>query len=105
MNLFKLTTLSGKEELVEPLIPDRGIAIERIVSTGQRSPDGFWYEQERDEWLALLQRRAKLTWKSGKSLQMEQGDWILIPAEEQHRVEWTSQDPPCIWLAVYGNIC
>jgi len=105
MNLFKLTTLPGNEELVEPLIPDRGIAIERIVSTGQKSPDGFWYEQERDEWVALLQGQAKLAWKSGKSLQMAKGDWVLIPAGEQHRVEWTSQDPPCIWLAVYGNIC
>lgn len=104
MNLFKLTNLPGREELGDPLIPDRDITIERIFSTGQRWPDGFWYEQVRDEWVALLQGQAKLTWKSGKSILMEQGDWILIPAGEQHRVDWTSQDPPCIWLAVYGTI-
>ncbi len=105
MNLFELTALPENGELVETLVPDRGIAIERIVSNGQSSPEGSWYKQERDEWVALLQGRAKLKWKGGKSLQMERGDWVLIPAGELHRVEWTSKEPPCIWLAVYGTIC
>ena len=107
MNLFRLNNIPGQhdEELVEPLIPDLGIAIERIVSTGQVSPDGFWYKQERDEWVALLQGEARLSWKSGKSMSMTAGDWVLIPAGEEHRVDYTSNDPPCIWLAIHGKMC
>jgi cupin 2 domain-containing protein len=105
MNLYKLERLSHEREEAELLFPDRGIAIERIVSTGQASPEGFWYKQERDEWVALLQGKASLAWKNGRSLVMEAGDWVLIPAGEEHRVEETSQNPPCIWLAVHGKMC
>jgi cupin 2 domain-containing protein len=107
MNLFRLNNIPGKEdaELVEQLIPDSGIAIERIVSTGQVSPDGFWYKQERDEWVTLLQGEALLSWKNGKSMSMIAGDWVLIPSGEEHRVDYTSGDPPCIWLAIHGKMC
>jgi len=104
MNLYKLPLTSDGEELVEPLITDRGIAIERIVSTGQNSPGDFWYEQKRDEWVSLLQGEARLVWETGKTLQMKPGDWVIIPAGERHRVDWTSKNPPCIWLAVHGNL-
>lgn len=107
MNLFRLNNIpgQGEEELVEQLIPDLGIAIERIVSTGQASPEGFWYRQGRDEWVALLQGEARLSWKNGKVVPMKAGDWILIPAGEEHRVDFTSNDPPCIWLAIHGKMC
>lgn len=104
MNLYKLPAIPDGEEIVEPLITDRGIAIERIVSTGRHSPEGFWYEQKRDEWVSLLQGKAKLVWENGKTMQMKPGDWIIIPAGERHRVDWASNNPPCIWLAVHGNL-
>ena len=104
MNLFKITKGPGKEELVEQLIADHGIAIERIISCGHSSPEGFWYNQERDEWVALLQGEAEISWKDGRSLLMQAGDWLFIPAGEEHRVERTSENPPCIWLAVFGNM-
>jgi len=56
VNLFSINAINAlpaENELVEQLIPDRGIAIERIISTGQRSPEGFWYNQDRDEWVVL----------------------------------------------------
>jgi cupin 2 domain-containing protein len=104
VNLFKLPEPLRSGEVCEALIPDRGVLIERIVSIGQASPDGFWYDQERDEWVALLQGQAKLAWEDGKSLLMDPGDWIFIPAHERHRVEWTTANPPCIWLAVHGRL-
>ncbi len=104
MNLFSLPSESSDEEIVELLLPDRGIAIERIISTGQASPEGFWYEQIRDEWVALLQGEAVLNWEEGRRLELKAGDWVLIPAGERHRVEWTSKNPPCIWLAIHGKI-
>lgn len=104
MNLFKLPPEIPTEELFEALIPDQGVLIERIISSGQVSPPGFWYEQERDEWVVLLQGKARLAWENGRSLDMNPGDWVLIAAGERHRVEYTSQEPPCIWLAVHGRL-
>ena len=104
MNLFSLPTTSTDEEVFTPLIADKGILIEKIVSTGQVSPDGFWYEQNRDEWVAVLQGEAKLTWEDGTISELHKGDWVLIPAGKKHRVDWTTANPPCIWLAVHGKI-
>jgi cupin 2 domain-containing protein len=103
-NLFKLPDRLPDTEVSETLIPDQGVRIERIISTGQCSPPGFWYEQERDEWVALLQGQAILEWRDGSRLELFPGDWVMIPAREPHRVDWTSQNPPCIWLAVHGKL-
>lgn len=104
MNLFSLPSEQACEEIFTPLVADKGILIEKIVSTGQASPHGFWYEQNRDEWVAVLQGEARLVWEDRSISEMRQGDWVLIPAGKKHRVDWTSTNPPCIWLAVHGNI-
>lgn len=85
------------------LIAERaGVRIERIVSTGQRSPDGFWYDQPSDEWVALLQGRAGLRFAAEPAVrELVPGDWVLIPAGCRHRVEWTSVDPAAVWLAIH----
>lgn len=93
-----------EEEITEPLFPDRGILVERIVSFGQSSPPGFWYDQERDEWVALLSGEAVLEWEDGSVLEMHPGDWIFLRAHERHRVARTSSEPPCVWLAVHGRM-
>jgi len=59
MNLFRLPDTLPDEEFFEALIPDKGVLIERIVSIGQSSPEGFWYDRDRDEWVVLLQGHAK----------------------------------------------
>lgn len=61
-NIFTLPDMLPDVEMIEALIPDRGILIERIISNGQSSPPGFWYEQERDEWVVLLQGESELLW-------------------------------------------
>lgn len=104
MNLFELPEEMLAEELFEAIIPDRGVLIERIVSAGQVSPLGVWYDQDRDEWVVLLQGNAKLAWESGRILDMGPGDWVFIAAHDRHRVEYTSQQPSCIWLAVHGKL-
>ena len=104
MNLFNLPPLAFEEEIYEQLIPDKGVLIERIISAGQASPDGFWYIQNRDEIAIVLQGEAIIGWEDGYSRLMRAGDWILIEAGEKHRVEYTSQEPPCIWLTIHGNL-
>jgi cupin 2 domain-containing protein len=104
MNLFQLPENTPDGEYSETLIPDRGILIERIVSKKHASPPGFWYDQDQDEWVALLQGNAKVSWFDGHARDLNPGDWLFIPAHEKHRLEWTSADPPCIWLAVHGKL-
>jgi len=104
VNLFDIPDMLTDEEIFESLLPDRGILVERIISAGQSSPPGFWYDQDRDELVVLLQGEAELAWPDGRTQQLRSGDWLLIPAHERHRVERTSINPPCIWLAIHGRL-
>ncbi len=104
INLFTLPDNLPADELFEAIIPDNGILIERIVSRGHSSPPNFWYQQDRDEWVVLLQGEAGILWEQGEQTHLDKGDWILIPAGKKHRVEYTSSAPPCIWLAVHGKL-
>jgi len=103
-NLFKLPNPRPATEQFDLLFPDKGVKIERIISTGQNTPPGDWYDQERDEWVALLQGEARLRFQDDRTLNLKPGNYVLIPAHEKHRVDFTSSDPPCIWLAVHGSL-
>ncbi len=93
------------KEQIEPLIEGPNLRIERIVSTGQASPPGFWYDQLDDEFVVLLAGAARLRFAAGDlSLDLRPGDWVEIPARARHRVEWTQADPPTVWLAVHRSI-
>lgn len=96
----KLPT-AERNELSEKLIETAGITIERIISTGQVTPDGKWFDQEKDEWVLLLQGNAELEFESERIMQIKAGDYMNIPAHKKHRVTFTSATPPCIWLAVH----
>lgn len=102
-NVFRLPDRLPPEELVERLAGGDDVRVERIVSAGQISPPGEWLEQERDEWVVLLQGEAELAFEDGSRARLGPGDHVLIPAGERHRVEWTREDPPCIWLAVHAD--
>ena len=69
LNLFDLPDPLPQSEVFTDLIPDRGVKIERIVSRGQNSPEGQWYDQDRDEWVALIQGEAVLEYEGGEKLQ------------------------------------
>jgi len=101
-SLLETSTSRTDRETVDVLLDRPGARIERIVSTGQTTPPGQWYDQPGDEWVALLAGRATLRFKDGALVQLSPGDWLLIPARVRHRVEETSADPPCVWLAVHA---
>ena len=101
-SLFDNTSAAADREAVEVLLEGRGARVERIVSTGQATPAGEWYDQPGDEWVALLAGRATLRLQDGSLLEMAPGDWLLLPAHQRHRVESTSVDPPCVWIAVHA---
>ena len=93
---------SAAEEDVRVLLDTGRVRLERIVSRGHRSPDGFWFDQEEGEWVALLRGRARLRLaEPDEEVELGPGDWIDLPAHRRHRVEWTDPEQPTIWLAVF----
>lgn len=77
------------------------VRIERILSTGQASPDGFWYDQGWDEFVLVVQGAARLQIEGEAERALGPGDWMTIPARRRHRVAWTDPDAPTVWLAVH----
>ncbi|AOF82926.1 hypothetical protein BSY238_163 [Methyloversatilis sp. RAC08] len=102
-NLFDdLPPGSHGTERIDTLCARPGVRIERIVSTGQCSPSGFWYDQPDDEWVALLSGSAALRFADEDMPRaLQPGDWIFIPAHRRHRVEQTDADVASVWLAVH----
>ena len=92
------------EELVETLLREPGLRIERIVSLGHASPEGFWYDQRDGELVLLVKGAARLRFEGQEPIELQPGSFVNIPAHRRHRVEWTDPDHPTIWLAVhYGD--
>jgi cupin 2 domain-containing protein len=92
-------------EHFDALVERPGFRIERIVSTGQASPPGFWYDQPEDEWVVLLSGSAGLRFENDAEVRkLVPGDWLHIPAHVRHRVEWTNATQPSVWLAVHFHI-
>jgi cupin 2 domain-containing protein len=101
-NIFSLEGIGDfTEEVVEILLRSDRVRIERIISCGQASAEGFWYDQPDDEWVVVLQGDAVLEFEGDVTREMRMGDFMLIPAGKRHRVRHTSSEPPCIWLAVF----
>ena len=101
-NLFHDIPSRLPEELATTLLSSERVRIERIVSHGHSSPEGFWYDQGQPEWVIVLQGAARLRFADeSHPTDLRVGDFIHIPAHRPHRVEWTTPDEPTIWLAVF----
>lgn len=102
-NLFADIPYRVPKELVQTILNKPNVRIERIVSRGHVSPEGFWYDQDQHEFVVLLQGAARLRFED-ELLDMKPGSFVDIAAHRRHRVEWTTPDEPTIWLAVhYGD--
>ena len=102
-NIYNLSQEVPQLEQFEKIVSGKNIQIERIISTGQTTPSGQWYDQELDEWVILLRGEAELSYAGDTRIRLKAGDYLLIPAHTKHRVEYTSVEPACIWLAVHGH--
>lgn len=101
-NLYSDLPETLPEEQFLELLNRPGLRIERIVSTGQASPPGFWYEQPGAEWVLLLAGAAQLRFADEAApRRLEAGDFVDIAARRRHRVEWTDPDQATVWLAVH----
>lgn len=101
-NLFDHLPAALSEELCDTLVENASVRIERIVSFQHGSPQDFWYDQEQNEWVVIIQGSASIRIEGKEPpIKMGPGDFINIPAHQRHRVEWTSPDEPTIWLAIF----
>ena len=82
---------------------DGQFKIERIVSTGQITPEDEVYDQNVDELVFLVQGEPKLMFvESNTEVCLKKGDSVFIKAHCKHRVTFTSKEPPCVWIAIHG---
>ena len=95
--------VSGESaEFFETLFRASGaVRVERIVSHGQTTPEGEWYDQEEDEWVAVLEGEARLRYEDGAEVLLRRGEHLFLPRHCRHRVVYTSC--PCLWLAIHGT--
>jgi cupin 2 domain-containing protein len=92
---------SGQER-IEELLSRPGLRLERIVSMQASSPPGFWYDQDWDEWVAVLSGSGTLLFADGaERVTLQSGEAMLIPAHCRHRVESTDPAKATIWLAIH----
>lgn len=89
-------------EQFDPLLDVGHMRIERIVSIGQATAPGEWYDQDEHEWVLLIRGAAQILFESeGQPRDLRPGDYVFIPAHARHRVTWTSPKCPTVWLALH----
>lgn len=98
-NLFDIIDLNHSEEQFEYIIHNENFAVERIVSFGHPSPDGYWYDQPNTEWVALLKGESTIEYQDETTKDMTAGDHMIIPKGLRHRVKSVSED--AVWIAIH----
>ncbi len=101
-NLFSKIPESMPNEIYGTLLKTDHFRLERIVSAGQSTPPGVWFDDETNEWVILLRGSAGLLLEGEKKeTVMGPGDYVHIPAHKRHRVEWTDRKQKTVWLALH----
>ncbi len=99
-NIFKDILPKSDKEIFDTILQNKNFKIERIVSYGQTSPAGFWYDQEENEFVLLLDGEAKIEFEDG-NITLNKGDYLLIPKHKKHRVSYTLPNKSTVWLAIF----
>ena len=97
INLFTPNTNNIQEEQFDTLLQTSKIHIEKITSNDQVSSE--WYEQEKDEWVVLIEGEGRLCFEDGNEVTLLKGENLFIPKMQKHKVIYTSS--PAVWLAVH----
>jgi cupin 2 domain-containing protein len=101
-NLFDGIPAKLSEELFTTIHRAKTFWIERIVSHGHSSPEGFWYDHGEHEWVVVLQGEAAIQFEGRVEIvELRQGSYLNIPAHTRHRVARTSAAQPTVWLAIH----
>ncbi len=100
-NILSGFTTNLSEEITELITTSENMRIERIISSGQSSPEGFWYDQDDNEFVLLLTGSVRIMFEDESVIHLNPGDYLTILAHKKHRVEYTSEKEMSIWLAVF----
>ena len=101
-NIFAKIPAGSTGEAFEEIIRGKSFTLERIISKGHATPEGEWYDQDKNEWILLLKGSAGLFIEGEKkAITLKPGDYMYLPAHVRHRVEWTDPDQETIWLALH----
>jgi len=101
-NLLTALPEASRAEVVETLLEASDWRLLRIVSAGQATAAGEWYDQDEAEWVLVLAGRAALELEGEDAPRLlGPGDWLLLPAHCRHRVAWTDDAGPTVWLALH----
>jgi len=100
-NIYQHLPADKTHEVIDLLVKNSSLKIERIVSHGHSSPESGWYDQSNIEWVMLLQGEARLEVEHDKEYHLVCGSYLTIPAHVRHRVTWTLPEKPTIWLAIH----
>lgn len=102
VSLIANLPISREEETFEDILKRPGVRLERIISYGQSTPPGEWYDQSWDEWVMVVSGEAELLIEGEVDpMTLSAGDSLLLPAHCRHRVESTLKDQPTVWLALH----
>jgi len=101
-NIFADVPQKLAEEQFTLVMATPHVRVERVVSTGQTSPPGQFFDQDWAEWVLVLEGSAKLRFESEDEARiLLRGDYLYIPPHARHRIEWTDLERPTVWLAVH----
>lgn len=100
-NIFEILPDKLNEELFDEILSADNFKLERIISEGQTSPRGFWYDQDKNEFVLLLSGSAELSYDDGRIFSLKTGDYLIIPPHQKHRVEKTDDTVKTFWLALH----
>ncbi|MDQ7817567.1 MAG: cupin domain-containing protein [Melioribacteraceae bacterium] len=100
-NIFCDIPEKPDNELIEVLLNNPAFKMERIISQGHASPDNFWYDQDKNEFVLLISGSAKISFEKEDIVEIRPGDYFIIPAHKKHRVEFTKPGEKTIWLTLH----
>lgn len=100
-NIYQKIPEQLPEELCETLVKHKSVHIERIISCGHITPEGQWYDQEKNEWVLILKGAARIKFVDDTIVDLSEGSYVNIPAHKKHRVEWVEENIKTVWLAIY----
>ena len=90
------TAAPASGERFEPLAELPSVVVEQILSGRLVEQPSF--EQGHDEWVLVVEGGARLL-VEGEEIELERGDWLLLPAGCRHTVLETR--PGTSWVAVH----
>ena len=94
-NVFKNIKFSEEIEIEEKIYEDESLKIIRTMSLDQVTG---YYDQDELEIVFLLKGKAQIEYDDGKTLDLIEGDSLLIRPHEIHRVSWQEE---AVWLCIF----